>query len=261
MEIKGKGNGLTEEMIKQSRRTMRGVATEFARKLPHIGLDEFLSECNLGLVLASKKFDPVNNAKHREAGWSKYAYYWMRMRCNRFSNLTSKTSIRAGDTVTMRVLTAEKRLGIKLSPENVGLFEQELNGRYSARTTAKNILRVYEARGQTMTYLDASIGEDSTLRHEITPSKVLTPEECLIGQTMESSELRSVISKLKLSKDKERNQKYQAMILDMLSEQYSNDELDRRYNNSRQYRAVILGRVKTKMKTWASRQAKMEASI
>jgi len=171
-----------DEAIDRNIKLIRMIASGYTRKAED--LDDLVQAGCLGVVEQWPKYNPCDGIEV-----STFVGNAARWKMQRHCSLKTKPIGSAGHTVSNRIKTAERRLGIKLTDENVALFKQDLDQRYKLKTSEENIKCVLRARAGHTVHLDSPIGEDDTSYHDVISGPSVTaqnnPEQLLIYSEIE----------------------------------------------------------------------------
>ena len=137
-------------LVKHNLRFVISIAKKY-RKMTDVSFADLISEGNLGLIKAARKFDPNKNIK-----FSSYAVWWIRASINEcINNYKDKIEYNAVDDRQIINLTEKDSIYDDVNEE----FEKKMNNLQSRKSAIEDLVKCLEEREKKIIMLFFGLAE------------------------------------------------------------------------------------------------------
>lgn len=137
-------------LVKHNLRFVISIAKKY-RNMTDVSFADLISEGNLGLIKAARKFDPNKNIK-----FSSYAVWWIRASINEcINNYKDKIEYNAVDDRQIINLTEKDSIYDDVNEE----FEKKMNNLQSRKSAIEDLVKCLEERERKIIMLFFGLGE------------------------------------------------------------------------------------------------------
>lgn len=156
------------KLVQHNLRFVINIAKKFRDKYPNVPFSDIISEGNVGLLKAAKKFDPSRNIK-----FSSYAVWWIKASIKEcISDYLSECTVY--DDKDLDNITESEYMYDRINDE----YEKKLNDIQSRRSAVEDLIQCLEERERNIIMLFFGLGEDAKAMNldEISKKMSITKE-------------------------------------------------------------------------------------
>lgn len=157
-----------DKLVQHNLRFVINIAKKFRDKYPNVPFSDIISEGNVGLLKAAKKFDPSRNIK-----FSSYAVWWIKASIKDcISDYFNECTV--FDDKDWENISESEYMYDRINDE----YEKKLNDMQSRRSAVEDLIQCLEERERKIIMLFFGLGEDAKAMNldEISKKMSITKE-------------------------------------------------------------------------------------